>query len=92
MKIYNINDASFKKYGKVLKNYKFDELLNLMENFDCGENVIYYPSVEKLENTNDMKILQNEVYGSMPIQIEYCNGHNNKLNALDLITHQICNF
>lgn len=83
MKIYNINDASFKKYGKVLKNYKFDELLNLMENYDYGENVVYYPSVEKLENTNDMKILQNEVYGGMPIQIGYCNGHNNKLNALE---------
>ena len=83
MKIYNINDASFKKYGKILKNYKFDELLNLMENSDCGENVVYYPSVEKLENTNDMKILQNEVYGGMPIQIGYCNGQNNKLNALE---------
>lgn len=83
MKIYNINDASFKKYGKVLKNYKFDELLNLMENYDYGENVVYYPSVEKLENTNDMKILQNEVYGGMHIQIGYCNGHNNKLNALE---------
>lgn len=83
MKIYNINDTSFKKYGKILKNYKFDELLNLMENSDCGENVVYYPSVEKLENTNDMKILQNEVYGGMPIQIGYCNGQNNKLNALE---------
>ena len=83
MKIYNINDASFKKYGKVLKNYKFDELLNLMENSECGENVVYHPSVEELENTNDMKILQNEVYGGMPIQIGYCNGQNNKLNALE---------
>ncbi len=83
MKINSIEDASFKKYGKVLRNYKFDELLKLMENTECDENVIYYPSVDDLENTNDMKILQNEVYGGMPIQIGYCNGHNNKLNALE---------
>lgn len=83
MKINSIEDASFKKYGKVLRNYKFDELLKLMENTKCDENVIYYPSVDDLENTNDMKILQNEVYGGMPIQIGYCNGHNNKLNALE---------
>lgn len=83
MKICSINDASFKKYGKVLKNYKFDEILNLMEESECGENVVYYPSIPELENTNDMKVLQNELYGGMPIQIGYCNGYNNKLNALE---------
>ena len=83
MKINSIEDASFKKYGKVLRNYKFDELLKLMENTECDENVIYNPSIVELENTEDMKILQNEVYGGMPIQIGYCNGHNNKLNALE---------
>lgn len=83
MKINSIEDASFKKYGKILRNYKFDELLKLMENTECDENVIYNPSIDKLENTEDMKILQNEVYGGMPIQIGYCNGHNNKLNALE---------
>lgn len=83
MKICSINDASFKKYGKVLKNYEFDEILNLMEESECGENVVYYPSISELENTNDMKILQNEIYGGMPIQIGYCNGYNNKLNALE---------
>ena len=83
MKINSIEDTSFKKYGKILRNYKFDELLKLMENTECDENVIYNPSIDKLENTEDMKILQNEVYGGMPIQIGYCNGHNNKLNALE---------
>ncbi len=83
MKINSIEDASFKKYGKILRNYKFDELLKLMENTECDENVIYNPSIVELENTEDMKILQNEVYGGMPIQIGYCNGHNNKLNALE---------
>jgi hypothetical protein len=30
-----------------------------------------------------MEILSNEVYGGMPIQIGYCNGYNNKLNAVE---------
>lgn len=83
MKIFNVNDNSFKKYGKVLKNYDFKNILAAMETIECEENVVYEPSVEILENHQDMKILSNEVYGGMPIQIGYCNGYNKKLNALE---------
>ena len=83
MKILNINDSSFKKYGKVLKNYNFEYILDTMKDIECLENVVYEPSVRELENTRDMEVLSNEVYGGMPIQIGYCNGHNNMLNALE---------
>ncbi len=83
LNILNINDDSFKKYGKLLKNYEFKSILDAMESIECSENVIYEPSVEVLENTDDMNVLSNEIYGGMPIQIGYCNGHNNKLNALE---------
>ena len=83
MKILNVNHSSFKKYGKVLKNSNYKEILNVMNNIKCPENVLYEPSVRELENTHDMEILSNEVYGGMPIQIGYCNGYNNKLNAVE---------
>ena len=30
-----------------------------------------------------IKTLKNDYYGGMPIQLGYCNGHNNKLNCLE---------
>lgn len=83
MKIFNVSDNVFRKYGKILKNSQYSDVINAMDNIECPENVIYEPSVEVLENTNDFKVLANEVYGGMPIQIGYCNGHNNKLNGLE---------
>ena len=32
MKVLNVNDDSFKRYGKVLKNYDFKNILNKMKN------------------------------------------------------------
>ena len=82
MKILNVNDSAFRKYGKILKNYIYDEILDVMEKVECPREVIYNPSVKELENTSEIKVLSNEIYGGMPIQIGYCNGHNNKLNAV----------
>lgn len=83
MKILNVNDSAFRKYGKILKNNIYDEILDVMEKVECPREVIYNPSVKELENTSEIKVLSNEIYGGMPIQIGYCNGHNNKLNAVE---------
>lgn len=83
MKILNVNDSAFRKYGKILKNYIYDGILDVMEKVECPREVIYNPSVKELENTSEIKVLSNEIYGGMPIQIGYCNGHNNKLNAVE---------
>ncbi|WP_195237657.1 DUF4867 family protein [Romboutsia sp. 1001285H_161024_C4] len=83
MKILNVNDSAFRKYGKILKNNIYDEILDVMEKVECPREVIYNPSVKELENTYEIKVLSNEIYGGMPIQIGYCNGHNNKLNAVE---------
>lgn len=83
MKILNISDKAFEKYGKILKNSQYIDVIEAMNTTECQENVVYKPSVKVLEDTKDMKVLSNEVYGGMPIQIGYCNGHNNRLNALE---------
>ena len=49
----------------------------------CPEDVVYEPSVETLEALPVMEELSRIVYGEMPIQIGYCNGHNVMLNALE---------
>lgn len=83
MKILSINDNAFKKYGKILNGIEFDKISEIMEGIECPKDVIYRASLNELESTPEMDKLSNEVYGGMPIQIGYCNGHNNKLNAVE---------
>ncbi len=83
MKIQNVADASFRKYGKVLKGYDFSGLLREMKHTPVPEDVIYVPSVEELEALEVEKALRNKAFGGLPIQIGYCNGHNKKLNAVE---------
>ena len=83
MKIQNVTDASFRKYGKVLEGYDFTALIREMKHTPVPENVIYVASVEELESLDVARELQNKGYGGLPIEIGYCNGHNRKLNAVE---------
>lgn len=83
MKIQKVADTSFRKYGKVLRGIDFEELLRAMKYTPVPEDVIYVPSSEELEALPVAREIQNRVYGGMPIQIGYCNGHNRKLNAVE---------
>ena len=83
MKIQNVTDASFGKYGKVLEGYDFGALIREMKHTPVPEDVIYVPSAEELETLEVAKDLQNKGFGGLPIQIGYCNGHNKKLNAVE---------
>ena len=83
MKIQNVADASFRKYGKVLEGYDFSALIREMKHTPVPEDVIYVPSVEELEALEVEKTLTNKAFGGLPIQIGYCNGHNKKLNAVE---------
>lgn len=83
MKIQNVADASFRKYGKVLEGYDFTALLKEMKHTPVPEDVVYVASVEELEALGIEKTLQDKAFGGLPIQIGYCNGHNKKLNAVE---------
>ena len=84
MEIKNITEENFRKYGKILKGYDFEELLTTMEKMPMPtDDVVYVPSVEELEKCDVKKELENQMYGGLPIQIGYCNGSNNKLNAVE---------
>jgi len=83
LKIQNVADTSFRKYGKVWKGFEFGELLRAMKHTPVPEDVIYVPAAEELEVLRRARELQNRAYGGMPIQIGYCNGHNKKLNAVE---------
>lgn len=83
MKILSVTDPAFKKYGCIVDNVDFSGLLEALKKTPVPEGVVYKPSVPELEATSAMQPLSDAVYGEMPIQIGYCNGHNTKLNAVE---------
>lgn len=84
IKIQKVTDESFKKYGRVLtSDYDVAELIGEMGKTPCPDDVIYIPSDPELEKLAIMKKFTDSLYGGLPIQIGYCNGHNNRLNAVE---------
>lgn len=83
MEIYSVTDEKFKKYGRVVKDIDFTELIKAMSATPCPDDVVYVPGEEALEALPVRKELQDKAYGELPIQIGYCNGHNCMLNALE---------
>ena len=83
MKIQNVSDAAFKKYGKVITGLDCSDIIAAMAETPCPENVVYVPGAESLESCASAKDIAYTFYGGMPVQIGYCNGHNHLLNAVE---------
>ena len=83
MEIKKVTDAAFKKYGRVISHVDVAELVAALKETPIPADVVYEPSVESLEKLPVKEELSVVIYGEMPIQIGYCNGHNKKLNALE---------
>ena len=72
MKIQNVSDAAFKKYGKVITGLDCSDIIAAMAETPCPENVVYVPGAEPLESCASAK------------DIAYTrNGNNHKLNGLE---------
>lgn len=83
MEVQNIKDSGFKKYGRILTGYDFTELCVAMETSPVPETVVYEPSVSSLERLPIAEDFKDRAYGGLPVQIGYCNGSNNFLNAVE---------
>ena len=78
MKLQKVTDPAFKKYGRVVDNVDFSQLVEELKKTPCPQEVVYEPSVESLEALPVYQALQDVAYGEMPVQIGYCNGNNHK--------------
>lgn len=83
MEIISVTNKRFKKYGRVIKNIDFGTLVDAMKETFIPENVAYEPTVENLEKLEVAAEIKNKFFGELPIQIGYCNGHNELLNAVE---------
>lgn len=84
LQVNKITPENFKKYGRILTgDYDIQELLTAMEKTPCPEDVIYVPGDAELEKLSVKESFTDSLYGGLPVQIGYCNGHNNKMNAVE---------
>lgn len=83
MEIFSVNDARFKKYGRIWNGFELDRIMKEMEHSPLPDDVVYVPSVEEMEALPVAKDFSNRVYGGLPVQFGYCNGKNKLLNALE---------
>lgn len=83
IKIQDINDVAYRRYGRVIKDIEISDLIAAMDSTPCPDDVVYVASDKLLEATEGAKRLQEFYYGGLPVQAGYCNGHNSLLNALE---------
>lgn len=83
MKTRTVYEDEFNAYGRVITGYDTAGLAEAMKKTPLPDDVVYVASVPELEALPVAKELEDGIYGQMPIQIGYCNGHNKKLNALE---------
>lgn len=83
MQIQSVKDDAFRRYGKVIEGIDVSDILEAMKQTPCPDGTMYTPSDAKIEACGSVKKIQYSVYGGMPIEVGYCNGHNKKLNAAE---------
>ena len=84
MKIMNIHDPAFRKYGRVLSldAKPFIEAAQTVKMPD-GEASRYVPTLPEFEALPAANVIRDELFGEMPAQVGYCWGYNHRLNALE---------
>ena len=85
MKILSVFDPEFKPYGKVVTGMEQTcaEILKALESTPLPEGVGYVPTEPILQKLTAAKEVSENLYGGMPVQLGWCNGHNTKLNCLE---------
>lgn len=85
MKIHSVYDPEFKPYGRVVDGLDaaIAEILEALADTPLPENVGYVAEEESLQELPATAEVSEYLYGGMPVQMGWCNGHNSKLNCLE---------
>lgn len=84
IEFFDVNDSEFKSFGRIINNLDVREITEAAKGItkpDIGSS--YSPSAADfkfLKIANDIEI---QCFGNLPIQVGYCWGHNNFMNAAE---------
>lgn len=85
MKIDSVLDAGFRPYGQVVTGMEetVAQILSVLKDAPQPEGVDYIAEYAPLQELPAMVEVSEHLYGGMPVQLGWCNGHNTKLNCLE---------
>ena len=85
MNIFSVFDPEFKPYGKVVTGMEemCAEILEGLKQTPLPEGVGYVPTDPILQELPAATEVSENLYGGMPVQLGWCNGHNTRLNCLE---------
>ena len=86
MKIYEVTDPEFKAYGRVVSGYA-TEKMSIMDALEqktpCPEGTEYVAEDTAIQSILGAQVIAPSLFGGLPVQFGWCNGHNTKLNCLE---------
>lgn len=83
MKVQKVTDEAFKKYGQLVKGVDFSEVIAVLKDIPCPEGDEYVAAYDELEKPEIRQMISTLCYGELSVELGYCCGHNNKMNALE---------
>lgn len=85
MKIYSVTDPAFQPYGQMVTGLDKTvcEMMIALANTPLPEGIGYVPEDPALQRLPAAIEISEHLYGGMPVQLGWCNGHNTKLNCLE---------
>ena len=85
MKIYSVYDPEFAEYGQVIDGMDdvAAQIIDVLKDAPCPAGVDYVPEYAPMQALPAQQIISDNLYGGMPVQLGWCNGHNTKLNCLE---------
>ena len=85
MKIYSVNDPAFIPYGRVVTGLEDTkrEILTALAETPLPAATDYVAEDENLQELPAAVEVSEHLFGGMPCQLGWCNGHNTKLNCLE---------
>lgn len=85
MQILSVYDDAFRAYGRVVEGMEamVAELLPVLAETPLPDGVGYVPEEPALQALAAADAVSVHLFGGMPAQLGWCNGHNSRLNCLE---------
>lgn len=86
MTIYSVFDPAFKPYGRVVTGYETEcaaIVRTLKEKTPIPAATDYVPEEPAVQSLPEAQAIAPSLFGGIPAQFGWCNGHNTKLNCLE---------
>lgn len=83
MEILSVFSDAFRPYGRVVEGYPTAGLVEALKKTPLPEGTGYVPREELLHAAPEAEAIGTALYGGMPFQLGWCNGHNTRLNCLE---------